>query len=321
MKVGIIGAGGIAGEHKRGYDRLEDVELAGVADVSPASREKATNVWKTSAYETVTELLNTAKPDAVSICTPPKFHADVAVQCLERGVAVLCEKPMAFNVEDAERIAAAAGKASVPFMVAFCHRYHPPVIKVKEAIDAGKLGAVMMYRNRFGGKQDMSKTWFGDPAVAGGGTLMDTSVHSIDLFRFLVGDAAWITGAVANIAGIHRVEDSCIVTFGTASGAYGVIEGSWSSPGSANIIEVYGTEGAATVNYNNGEAQLLLKGSGAWEKIETDGPDRFEREVEAFINAVKTKTAAPITVKDGLAANRIIAAAYKSSSEGIRVNL
>lgn len=321
MKVGIIGAGGIAGEHKRGYDRLADVELLGVADVSPASREKATNVWNTAAFETVEELLDTARPDAVSICTPPKFHADAAVACLERGVAVLCEKPMARNVEEAERIAAAAAKAGVPFMVAFCHRYHPPVVKVKEAIDAGKLGEIKMYRNRFGGKQDMSKTWFGDPEVAGGGTLMDTSVHSIDLFRFLVGDAAWITGAVANIAGIHRVEDSCIVTFGTANGAYGVIEGSWSSPGSANIIEVYGTEGAATVNYNNGEAQLLVKGSREWEKIVTEGPDRFEREVEAFINAVKTKTAAPITAQDGLAANRIIAAAYKSSAEGIRVCL
>jgi len=321
MRVGIIGAGGIAGEHKRGYDRLDSVELVGVADVSPKSRERATNEWKVTAYETVADLLDNAKPEAVSICTPPKFHAEVAIACLERGVAVLCEKPMARNLEEAERIAAAAEKSTAPFMVAFCHRYHPPVLKVKEAIDAGKLGEIKMYRNRFGGRQDMSKTWFADPEIAGGGTLMDTSVHSVDLFRFLVGDAAWITGAIADIAGIYRLEDSGIVTFGTASGAIGVIEGSWSTPGSANIIEVYGTEGAAVVNYNTGETQILAKGSGAWETVKTDGPDRFEREVEAFVNAVASKTTPPITAKDGLAANRVLAAAYKSAKEGIRVTL
>lgn len=321
MRVGIIGAGGIAGEHKRGYARLDAVELVGVADVAPASRERAVNEWKVPAFETVAELLDIARPEAVSICTPPKFHADAAIACLERGVAVLCEKPMARTVEEAERIAAAAEKATAPFMVAFCHRYHPPVIKVKEAIEAGKLGEVKMYRNRFGGRQDMSKTWFSDPDIAGGGTLMDTSVHSVDLFRFLVGDAVWITGTTADIAGIYRLEDSGIVTFGTASGAIGVIEGSWSTPGSANIIEVYGTEGAAVVNYNTGETQILARGSREWEKVTTEGPDRFEREVEEFVKAVANRTLPPITAKDGLAANRILAAAYNSAEEGIRVTL
>jgi predicted dehydrogenase len=309
MKVGIIGAGGIAGEHKRGYARLSDVELVGVADPSAAAQDKAKNEWKTAAYATVAELLDTAKPDAVSICAPPKFHADAAVACLERGVAVLCEKPMARNAEEARRIAAAAAKASVPFMVAFCHRYHPPVTMVKDAILAGKLGKVSMYRNRFGGRQDMSKTWFSDPEIAGGGTLMDTSVHSVDLFRFLVGDASWVTGAVADVAGIYRLEDSGIITLGTADGAFGVIEGSWSTPASANVIEVYGTEGAAVVNYNNGETLLLAKGEKEWKKLTWEGPDRFELEVEAFVKAVTGKTAAPIT------------AAYKSAKDGVRVML
>lgn len=319
MRVGIIGAGGIAGEHVRGYKRLADVELVGAADPAGASRQKAETAWGVPAFATVKELLDTAKPDAVSICSPPKFHADAAVECLERGVAVLCEKPLAFSVAEARRIAEAAECTKTPFMVAFCHRFHPPVMLVKEAIDAGKLGKVKMFRNRFGGKQDMSQRWFGDPEVAGGGCMMDTSIHSIDLFRFLVGPAAWVTGAVADIAGFYKLEDSGIITLGTADGAFGVIEGSWSTPASANVIEVYGTEGAAVVNYNTGETLILPAGATEWQKPTWDGPDRFEREVEAFVNAVKTKTPTPITAEDGLAANKVVEATYRSSKDGVRV--
>lgn len=321
MRVAIIGAGGIAREHKRGYARLDGVELVGACDTADAARTCVETEWGAAAYATVAELLDAEKPDAVSICSPPKFHVEAALACLERGVAVLCEKPMARNAEEAEVIASAARKADVPLMMAFCHRFHPPVMKVKEAIDAGRLGRVVMFRNRFGGKQDMTGRWFADPDVAGGGALMDTAVHSVDLFRFLVGDAQWVTGATADLAGRYDLEDSGIITLGTADGAFGVIEASWSTPASANVIEVYGTDGAAVVDYSTGETKILGKGETAWETFTWEGPDRFEREVEAFVEAVKAKTAAPITGEDGLAANRILDAAYRSAETGSRVEL
>ncbi|HEY3265479.1 MAG TPA: Gfo/Idh/MocA family oxidoreductase [Armatimonadota bacterium] len=321
MRVGIIGAGGISREHKRGYDQLEGVEFVGVADPSAQSRQCAEQDWGVTAYETAAELIEKAKPDAVSICSPPKFHKDLAIECLKAGVAVLCEKPMARNAVEAAEMQKAAVDSGTPLMMAFCHRFHPPVMKVKEAIENGDLGKILMFRNRFGGKQDMSQRWFGDPDLAGGGEMMDTSVHSVDLFRFLVGDAKWVTGAAADLAGIYKVEDSGIMVVGAVNGALAVIEGSWSTPASQNTVEIYGYEGAATVNYNTGQTQILRKGSHEWENIETDGPDRFVREVAAFVNAVKTKTAPPITGADGLAASLILDAAYKSSKEGVRVEL
>jgi len=321
MRVAIAGAGGIAREHRRAYSRLDGVEIVGAADPSAAARECVESDWGVPAFETVEQLLETAKPEAVSVCSPPKFHPEAAVAFLNAGVAVLCEKPLAVSAAEAERITAAARATETPLMVAFCHRFHPPVMMVKEAIDAGRLGDIRMFRNRFGGNQNMAGRWFADPEVAGGGTLMDTAVHSVDLFRFLVGDPTWVTGATADLAGHYDLEDSGIMTLGTASGAFGVIEASWSTPYSANIIEVYGSDGAAVVDYSTGETRVIGRGDSAWENVTSSGPDRFEREVEAFVNAVRNRTPLPITGEDGLAANRVLDGAYRSAREGVRVEL
>jgi predicted dehydrogenase len=321
MRVGIIGAGGIAREHRRAYSRLKDVELVGIADPSPDARGRAASEWNARGYETVEALLAEGKPDAVSICSPPKFHADAAIACLEAGVAVLSEKPLARDAAESERIVETSQRTGTPLGVAFCHRFHTPVAQVKEAIGAGRLGRVSMFRGRFGGKQDMTGRWFADPDTAGGGALMDTAVHSVDLFRFLVGDPTWVSAAVADIAGTYDVEDSGILLLGTANGAIGTLEASWSTPYSANVLEVYGTDGAAVVDYNTGETRIFGKGDNGWQVVTWDGPDRFEREIEAFVTAVRDKTPLPVTGEDGLAASRILDAAYRSAHEGTRIAL
>lgn len=321
MRVGIIGAGGIAREHRRGYARLEGVELAGIADPNAEARGRAASEWETRGYDTVEALLDGARPDAVSICSPPSAHAEAAIACLTRGVAVLCEKPLARSAAEAGSIVDAAREAGTPLGVAFCHRFHTPVMQVKDAITSGRLGRVMMFRNRFGGKQDMTGRWFSDPEAAGGGALMDTAVHSVDLARFLAGDVSWVSAAAVDLAGRYNLEDSGILLFGTRDGAIGTIEASWSTPYSANVIEVYGSEGAAVVDYSTGETRIFGQGDTAWQTLTWSGPDRFEKEIEAFVTAVRSKSPLPVTGDDGLAANRILDAAYESARTGTRVAL
>lgn len=321
MRVGIIGAGGIAREHRRGYARLEGVELTGIADPSAEARGRASSEWSTWGYESVEELLDGANPDAVSICSPPAGHVEAALTCLKRGVAVLCEKPLARNAGEASRMVEAARASDTPLGVAFCHRFHSPVAMVKEAITAGRLGRVVMFRNRFGGKQDMAGRWFSDPDTAGGGALMDTAVHSVDLIRFLAGEPEWVSAAAVDVAGRYALEDSGILLLGIEGGAIGTIEASWSTPYSANVIEVYGSEGAAVVDYNTGETRIFGQGDTGWQTLTWSGPDRFEKEIEAFVAAVRDNTPLPVTGEDGLAANRILDAAYESAKSGLRVKV
>ena len=101
-----------------------------------------------------------------------------------------------------------------------------------------------MFRNRFGGKMDMTRVWFSNPEVSGGGTIPDTSIHSIDLFRYLVGNPIKVAAATAKADSRYRVEDTSLILLQTRDGAIGSIEASWSSAGSANVIEIYGTDGA-----------------------------------------------------------------------------
>ncbi len=321
MKVAIIGAGGIAGLHRNSYIAQPGVEISAVVDPSPAARERAEKEWGTASFATPQELLANAKPDAVSVCSPPKFHGDGVIPCLEAGVPVLCEKPMARTVAEAQAMVDAAERTKTILMLAFCHRYESPLEQIKTAINDGKLGRVLMVRNRFGGRQDMTGKWFGDPDIAGGGAALDTSIHSIDIFRFLAGDVAWVDGFTAAYAPNYRVEDSCVMMLGAKSGAVGVIEGSWSTPGSANIVEVYGSEGAAVVDYNTGKSQILEKGSSDWKELTPEGPWRFEKEVIEFLSAIRENRQPAITANDGLQAVRIAQAVYQSQKEGKRITL
>src|SRR5205807_7388205 len=131
---------------------------------------------------------------AVDICTPPAFHAPVALAAIERGLPVISEKPLARNPIEARAVVEAARGHGVPLMTAFCHRFHEPIVRVRRLIDEGSLGRVVMFRNRFGAKfPNIAERWFSKAEVAGGGVLMDTSIHSVDLFRPLVGEVRNVT--------------------------------------------------------------------------------------------------------------------------------
>ncbi len=182
MNVGIIGCGGIAGQHIEAYKACEDVKIAAGVDVDI---QRAINAAGSDhAYTNFHEMLAKEKLDAVSVCTPPKFHKDAVCAALEAGLPVLCEKPLGFNSADARVMVDCAERTGKLLVTAFCHRFHEPVVQAKDIIKSGRIGKVIMYRNRFGGKADMTGVWFSDPEISGGGTLPDTSIHSIDLFRY-----------------------------------------------------------------------------------------------------------------------------------------
>lgn len=308
IKIGIIGCGGIATQHQRGYQACENVEIAAGADVD--LKKAVAMVGEDHAYASYDEMFKKVKLDAVSVCTPPKFHKDAVCAALNAGVNVLCEKPLAMNETESKEMVDCAKKNGKLLVTAFCHRFHEPVMIAKELIDSGKIGKPTMFRNRFGGLADMTQVWFSNPVISGGGTVLDTSIHSIDLFRYLMGNPSKVAGATKTADSRYKVEDCSLVLLQTADGVIGSIEASWTSPGSANIIEIYGTEGAIMIDYCKPGVRFIKSGSNDWEEQQCSKPDRFILQAQHFVNCVSTGAKPIVDGEDGRWAMAITDAAY-----------
>jgi len=308
LRIGLVGCGGIGAVHLRSWAQVEGARVAAACDADPARAEAS----GAAAYSEFAAMLAGEELDAVDLCTPPHLHAPVALAALERGIPVLCEKPLARTPEEAAEMVRAAEASGVLLMTAFCHRFHPPVEFVRDLIQRGVLGRVVMFRNRFGARfTGVEERWFSKSEIAGGGTLMDTSVHSVDLFRYLVGEVASAAAAVRTFnPKIQDVEDSAAMLLNSENDAIGVIEASWMTPWSANIVEVYGEAGAAVVDYDRGETRYRVEGDADWTLAEPGSESRFVRELRHFAGVLRGEETPRVTGQDGLRAVEVIHQAY-----------
>lgn len=193
-KIGIIGCGVIVESHRKGYEQNGLVPVA-FADVSgERAAEFAAKTEGARGYGSHLELLESGVT-AVSICTPPNSHREIAVAALERGIHVLCEKPLAGTLEEARAIETAVAGSDVAFMMAFRHRFLPAHQTMRKLIRAGGLGKIVLFRNIFGGSNPgMKDKWFPggqSPAAARSWTRAFTRWIC---FGFTVGKSPWCPG-------------------------------------------------------------------------------------------------------------------------------
>ncbi|MFN3651188.1 MAG: Gfo/Idh/MocA family protein [Armatimonadota bacterium] len=308
LRIGVVGCGGIGAVHLRSWAQVEATRVVAACDPDQARAEAA----GAAAYPGIEEMLAAEQLDAVDICTPPRFHASAARAAIAAGLPVLCEKPLARSPEEAREMARAASDAGVLLMTAFCHRFHPPVEAVRDLIREGRLGRILMFRNRFGGLlKGMESKWFSRQEMAGGGALMDTAIHSVDLFRYLVGEVSTAAGATQSFhPEIREVEDSAAMLLRGVDGAIGVIEASWVSPWSANVVELYGEHGAAVIDYDTGATRFRLAEDADWTAIETDSRSRFVEELRHFAAVIRGEAQPRVTAEDGVRAVEVVYQAY-----------
>jgi predicted dehydrogenase len=317
IRLGIIGAGGIGSTHLRSW-KANGITPVAIADARQETLDHAIEEYGGQPFADGAALIASGVANVVSICTPPKWHAELAIAALEAGIAVICEKPLAKNLEQAQDIADAVERTGGTLTVGFCHRFQPHIESLKAMIDNGDLGMVMTVRNRFGGhKKDAEKTWFASKEIAGGGVMSDTSIHSIDLVRHLIGDPAYVQALVNTretpLGPELEVDDTSVLTVKTADGTIGIIDASWRTPPGEWSVTVYGTNGTAVVDYNT----LTLKVQSidkSWREVEVESGDRIVREIGHFIEVLTKGVPQRVTVQDGLWANRILDAAYRSAA-------
>ncbi len=243
MRVAIIGAGWIAGEHAALLRALDGVEIAGVCDVDEArARELAGSA---PTYADWRELLERESPEAVFVCTPPLLHREPAVEALERGIHVYLEKPIARGLDDARAIVAAATRSNAVCTVGYQWRAVEVLDDLRAALDGQELGLLI----GIGTGPTKSRPWFLNRAQ-GGGNLLERASHGIDLERAVGGEIVAVqasAGAIplAQSAGERGdIEDTAAIVLRFASGAVGSSTIAWTRDGLPGkySLDVLGSE-------------------------------------------------------------------------------
>ncbi len=317
VRIGFIGCGGIANAHLAAYQANADACVAAVCDVDAAKAEALAAKAGANAYTDFREMLARESLDGVSLLTPPKFHADLAVETLQAGVSVFSEKPLADSVAAARRMTEAAERAGKLLLVAVCHRFHEPVVRTKRLIEEGRLGRLTMFRNRFGYRIGVPC----DTTRLRGGILLDNGAHSVDLFRYLVGEPESVCGW-AGRGEREQIIDlcNCAVLLESVDGVGGVIELNGLAGKSLNVVEVYGTEGTCVIDYGGGPSRFL-PASGEPEGL--DDPSlppahRFQREIDHFVNCLLGREEPLIAGQEGVKGLAVLEAAFKAMQSGQR---
>jgi predicted dehydrogenase len=188
MKIGIMS---FAHHHAEAYIQavrsIPEIDLLGVADETIERARRQAEQHNTHCFESY-EALIAAKPDGVIICTENNKHLPLVEMAAKAGVHVLCEKPIATNLKDAGKIVEVCKQAGVWLMTAFPMRFSSPLREVKNLLDKGELGNVFCFNGVNQGELPIKhRAWFVDKDLAGGGAVMDHTVHLIDIMRWYLG--------------------------------------------------------------------------------------------------------------------------------------
>ena len=165
-----------------------------------------------------------------------------------------------------------------------------------------------MFRCRFSGFWDDAAS---DRSVSGVGALRSTAIHAIDLFRYLCGEIRDVTGKLHRANLDLDVEDTAALLIGAKSGAIGVVETCWTSPGGRNVLEIYGTAGSCVIDYDAGTLRYLTADQPVWRSRDEGGPNRFERVIANFADVVRGLQPAVATAADAAAAAALCDTVYE----------
>jgi UDP-N-acetylglucosamine 3-dehydrogenase len=257
-RLAVVGAGVMGSNHIRVLQGIDGVELCAVSDNAKADALRSSpHNSVPSVYADATEMLAKERLDAVVIASPTPTHRPLALAALERGLAVLVEKPMASTEAECQEIIDAAEREGRPVMVGHIERYNPVVAKLKSFLDEGFLGDVYYLETVRSGP--FPKRLFGSKD----GVVIDLAVHDLDLVSFLAGELEQLYSHQIRI-GDRRQDAYARVMHKTRKGILGSSEFSWISPRKERRITVFGDKGILLANmldqelwyYENGDVEL-----------------------------------------------------------------
>ncbi|NLJ26186.1 MAG: Gfo/Idh/MocA family oxidoreductase [Firmicutes bacterium] len=324
MKLGIMS---FAHMHAYSYGdvirQLSGVELVGVADLDQERGKQAADQLGTTYYSSYEELLKT-KIDGVIITAANRDHRELTEMAAAAGKHILCEKPIATTLEDARAMEKVTREAGVKFQMAFPCRYIPAVHRLKAQYDSGSLGRLLAIRSTNHGR--MPGGFFIDPEAAGGGAVIDHTVHLVDLVRWVF-QTEFREVYCEMDRSFHDIptEDCGLLTLELANGAFMTLDPSWSRPDCFYTwgdlyMQVVGTEMVTEVD--------MMRQS--LERISFDRPN-YQWEfwgansdyylVKEFVESFREDREPSITAQDGIRALEVALGAYESARTGRPVKI
>ncbi|HOX36791.1 MAG TPA: Gfo/Idh/MocA family oxidoreductase [Candidatus Brocadiia bacterium] len=300
MRAAVVGLG-IGKAHAAVYAERADVELVGLVDTVPERLRQAAEATPAPTFGDLDAMLAAAKPDIVSIATPPHLHYPQAKACIEAGAHVLVEKPLAATAIECETLARLGEEGGRVLMVAQKKRFIEPNRFLKEKV-SGEWGPVKAASALYWlGRVELD--WFWDDGQ-GGGPLVENSVHMIDILRHLIGDVETVYAAGGNLFMEHRrpVPDLACATLKFRSGAVASLALGYGSEWNFASESLYLATDKATAHMTGpfDRPNLLrwsMRGSGRTESREFN-PNGFPEEIDAFLKAVRGESANPVPASD-----------------------
>ena len=320
IKVALVGAGGWGYQHARVFSAREDVELCAVAGRTEARTKARAEQFGLRYYLDIEEMLAAEKPDLVSVSLPNMGHYEPTLKVIRAGYPLLVEKPLVFDLGEAETLLREARARDLFFAINFNHRYAKPAQMTKAAIEDGRLGQLVFVTWRFGGEGG----WGGHLHA----NLIETQCHGFDMLEHFCGPIASVQAEMTDITGIGF--STMVLSLKFANGAVGSLLGTYDSsyayPGTSRV-EVNGTAGRIVLDdtvkrytfHRAGEETGEIWEAGYFNDIEREFHRTFDRYLDPMLDAFKRGAEPPVHARAGQRALALAWAAIESYETGRRV--
>ena len=333
LRVGIIGCGSIARtRHAWEFSIDSRVEIAGFFDNHPERARSLADTYGGMVYPTVSAMLDDPSIDAVSVCTANSGHAPIAIEAMEKGKHVLCEKPMACTENECRDMLSVSKRTGKRLLIAQNERLQPGHVKVKEMLDEGKLGRILTFcaMNCHSGPEMWSSakscnTWFFRRDRAQFGSMADLGIHKIDLIRYLVGDE--IESVYSKMCVMDKkfedgspieVDDNSVEVLTFRNGVFGTVTTSWTCYGNwFDQATLFCENGIARLYTERGYSLVVTYRDGSEYRLEkTKEEEKNSGVISEFDTAVLTGRSSILDAERVAGSMAAVFASSRSSESG-----
>ncbi|WP_059173869.1 Gfo/Idh/MocA family protein [Bacillus sp. FJAT-27445] len=327
QNVLLIGAGTMGTEHAASYYSMDNVHLAGIVDFRKEQAAHVVGSHNTKIFETLEEAVeNLGHIDVIDICVPTFLHKEYVMKAADLGIDVICEKPLAYTLQDAREMIDYCVAKNVKLFVGHVVRFFPQYAKVRELAVNGTIGEIGVVRTRRGGNFPAGwSDWYADETKSGG-VILDLIIHDFDFLRWTFGEVERVFAKGLTGRNLDHL-DYALVTLAFKSGVIAHVEGTWAHQTFSSQFEFAGKSGILEYDSLKEEPVLLSIRQSQEEKGGVSVPQSplkkspYQVELEHFLHCLKTNEPPIVTAEDAYKAMEISTAALQSLKTGLPVTL